>query len=307
MSAKKSTIVRNAQAASLRTTFGALERTAPALGARLAERLWFSVGKPPSRAERDRRAGLAEAGTAFTADAAGAQVRGRVFGEADAPVAILVHGWGGWWQQLSAFVPALLERGHRVVAFDALAHGDSGPGALGRRSTTVPEMAASYAAVVERFGAPALTVAHSMGCVSVAWAQREHGIVPERQVLVAPAATTDGMVETFATALGIGPTVRAGLVERFVRRVGRPLEDFDLLPLVEAEQAAGRLSPGLVVHDRADAVTSADASARLAEAWSGADLLLTDGLGHRRVLRDPAVVAATGRFLDLTASATHRP
>jgi pimeloyl-ACP methyl ester carboxylesterase len=305
MSAKKSTIVRNAQAASLRTTFGALERTAPALGARLAERLWFSVGRPPSRAERDRRDGLGGAGAAFTVDAAGAQVRGRVLGEADAPVAILVHGWGGWWQQLSTFVPMLLERGYRVVAFDALGHGDSGRGALGPRSTTVPEMAASYAAVVERFGAPALTVAHSMGCVSVASAQREHGIVPERQVLVAPAATTDGMVDTFSTALGIGPAVRAGLVERFVRRVGRPLEDFDLLPLVEAEQAAGRLAPALIVHDRADAVTSADASARLAEAWSGSELLLTDGLGHRRVLREAAVVAAAARFLVAEQPATH--
>jgi pimeloyl-ACP methyl ester carboxylesterase len=305
MSAKKSTIVRNAQAATLRTIFGALERTAPALGGRLAERLWFSVGKPPSRAERDRRAGLVEAGTAFTADAAGAQVRGRVFGEADAPVAILVHGWGGWWQQLAAFVPVLLERGYRVVAFDALAHGDSGPGAPGRRSTTVPEMAASYAAVVDRFGAPALTVAHSMGCVSVASAQREHGIVPDRQVLIAPAATTDGMVDTFSTALGIGPAVRAGLVERFVRRVGRPLEDFDLLPLIEAEQAAGRLAPPLIVHDRADAVTSAAASTRLAEAWSGAELLLTEGLGHHRILRAPEALTAADRYLAARAATPH--
>jgi hypothetical protein len=35
----------------------------------------------------------------------------------------------------------------------------------------------------------------------------------------------------------------------------------------------------------------------IVHAWRGAALLMTDGLGHRRILRDPDVVAATVAFL----------
>ncbi len=282
----------------MRAAFSLLERGAPVAGAALAERLWFAVGARPAREVRERRA--VAGGTAFAVPVGGSDVRGVSFGDPIGPTAYVVHGWGGWWQQLSSFVPVLLARGYRVVAFDALAHGDSGPGAIGRRSSSVPEMADAYRAVATRFGEPALTVAHSMGCLSVLWAQRHHDVAAARQVLVAPATTVGGMLDLFSSELALGPAVRAGLPERFRRRIGRQLEDFELLQLVDAERLDGRLGPSLIVHDRDDAVTSAEDSARLAEAWPGSRLLMTERLGHYRVLRDPAVLAETERFLDVT-------
>jgi len=35
----------------------------------------------------------------------------------------------------------------------------------------------------------------------------------------------------------------------------------------------------------------------ITRAWRGADMLMTEGLGHRRILRDPDVVAAAVAFL----------
>lgn len=295
MATKKSTVVRKVQTGALRLTFQGLERGAPDVGARLAERLWFSVGTPPPRPVRERH-GVPD-GAAFTVPLSGRQVHGVSFGDPSAPRAYLVHGWGGWWQQLSSFIPLLLDRGYRVVAFDALAHGESGPGSHGRRSSTVPEMADSYRAVVDRVGRPALTVAHSMGCLSVLWAQRHHGLAPARQVLLAPAATTAGMLDVFSRTLTLGPSVRAGLQRRFRARMGQPLSDFDLLPLVTAEQREGSLSPALVVHDSDDEMTSAIESRRLVQEWHGARLRLTRGLGHYRLLRAPEVLSATEQFL----------
>jgi hypothetical protein len=37
--------------------------------------------------------------------------------------------------------------------------------------------------------------------------------------------------------------------------------------------------------------------AAIAAAWPGAELVTTEGLGHRRILRDPAVVARVTDFL----------
>lgn len=219
------------------------------------------------------------------------------WGDRGAPLAYLLHGWGGWWQQLGAFVPVLLERDYQVVTFDALAHGDSGPGAFGRRSSSVPEMAESYEVVADLFGTLAATVAHSMGCLSVMWAQRQHGIVPGRQVLVAAAASTRGMLDVFTRTVGIGSRSVDLLNHRFESRMARPLSDFDLLPLVAAERTDRALPDALIIHDRDDRMTSAAESETLAAEWPNSELLITAGHGHFRVLRAPETLSAVGDFL----------
>jgi pimeloyl-ACP methyl ester carboxylesterase len=55
--------------------------------------------------------------------------------------------------------------------------------------------------------------------------------------------------------------------------------------------------PLLLVHDRQDAETGWSDSEAIARAWPGARLVTTTGLGHRRILRDPAVVAEVTGFV----------
>jgi pimeloyl-ACP methyl ester carboxylesterase len=60
--------------------------------------------------------------------------------------------------------------------------------------------------------------------------------------------------------------------------------------------AAERSQPLLVIHDRDDAEVPWTDGADLVDAWPGARLLLTRGLGHRRILHDAVVVQATASF-----------
>jgi pimeloyl-ACP methyl ester carboxylesterase len=55
--------------------------------------------------------------------------------------------------------------------------------------------------------------------------------------------------------------------------------------------------PLLVVHDRGDAEVAWQHGLAIARAWRGAEFLMTDGLGHRRILKDPDVVAAAVAFV----------
>lgn len=89
-------------------------------------------------------------------------------------------------------------------------------------------------------GAPTVTVAHSMGCLSVLWALEVDGLVPERQVLLAPLSTTASMMATFSRSL---ERTQAELARRFERRMQRPLTDFDVPGVVERLAAARRLGP----------------------------------------------------------------
>jgi len=58
-----------------------------------------------------------------------------------------------------------------------------------------------------------------------------------------------------------------------------------------------------VVHDHTDREAPFEGAVRLTTAWHGARLHATEGLGHRRVLSDPAVVE---RVAELAAAAAER-
>jgi pimeloyl-ACP methyl ester carboxylesterase len=275
---QKSTIVRS---------FGVLERVAPAVGARWAERLWFTV--PRAGGRRDR---LVPPGRPFRAQVHGRTVAGETWGEGHRPVVYLVHGWGGWRGQLDAFAGPLAEAGHRVVAFDALSHGDSDPGPSGPGRSNALELADALTAVVAAHGPAAVVIAHSLGATAAAFAMRD-GLAVGRAVFVAPMADPLPYTRTFAGRLGFGERIRTRLVRRIERRVGIPLSAFD----VPAMARTIATPPLLLVHDRQDAETGWSDSEAIARSWPGARLVTTTGLGHRRILRDPAVAAEVTGFV----------
>jgi hypothetical protein len=57
------------------------------------------------------------------------------------------------------------------------------------------------------------------------------------------------------------------------------------------------MPPALILHDRDDASTSVTDGAAIAAAWPSAQLRVTSGLGHRRILRDPGVVTEVIDFV----------
>jgi pimeloyl-ACP methyl ester carboxylesterase len=273
---QKSTIVRS---------FAVLERVAPAVGARWAETLWFTVPRARARPERQR-----PPGQPFVVAVNGHTVAGEAWGAG--PSVYLVHGWGGWGWQLEGFVGPLVDRGHRVVAFDAPSHGASDPGRAGPGRSTILEFADALAAVVAANGPAHAVVAHSLGATSAAFAMR-NGLQVERAAFVAPMADPLPYTRTFAGRLGFGERVRTRLADRIERRVGMPLSAFDV-PAMAGEIAT---PPLLLVHDRQDAETGWSDSAAIAHSWPHARLVTTSGLGHRRILRAPAVVTEVVEFV----------
>jgi pimeloyl-ACP methyl ester carboxylesterase len=285
---QKSTIVRMFRApAPVRASFRTLDRIAPALGARWAERIWMTL----PRSRRPRHAGH-PGGTRFVTGLPGAPggLVGEVWGEG--PPVYLVHGWGGHRGQFAGFVGPLVARGMRVVAFDMPSHGESAPGAFGPRSSSFPEFTAALDAVVGRYGRPHGIVAHSAGAVATAGALCD-GMTADRLVLLAPMAGGLSHLREFATIMGFGDPTRRRLVSRIERRVGAPMHHFDVVELGRAVA----MPPTLVIHDRDDRSTSVTDGAAIAAAWRDARLQVTSGLGHNRLLRSPDVAADVTDFL----------
>jgi pimeloyl-ACP methyl ester carboxylesterase len=87
-------------------------------------------------------------------------------GGAAAPVAVLVHGFGGWWQTWWRVGPALASRGWRVVAVDLRGHGGS-PRIEG--TVTREDLAFDVVETIEALDAGPIDVAigHSLGAAAV--------------------------------------------------------------------------------------------------------------------------------------------
>ena len=274
---QKSTIVR-IQKTTLATVFTVAERLSPRLGGRLAERLWFTL--PPGPRRHHDPAG----GTPFVVRSGGVDVRGISWGTG--PVVYLVHGWGGRGHQLASFVEPLVRTGHQVVAFDAPSHGDSAPGPSGPGRSTAVELGQALDAVAAKFGPARALLAHSLGSMAGLLARHHGWLGVDRLVLVAPIVDIESVLDVFTTPLRIGPRTREDLGRRIATRTGMSLADFT------ADRLMVDPVPTLVLHDRTDRQAPYAASAALAAERDEVSLLSTTGLGHQRILRDPAVVAA---------------
>lgn len=305
MSAPKSTFIRPSEShrvlfaprppqgpLAVRTLFAAFDVAAPDVAARLARRLWFRL--PPTLPLERRTKHVPVGGVPFTVRRDGVTVRGTVHGPDDAPTAHLVHGWGGWWQQLGAYVEPLLAAGYRVVAHDAMSHGGSPAGRYGPRSATIPEMAGAFAAVVWQQGPADLVVAHSIGAM-VAMQARALGHPAGAYVFLAPAVDVEVMFPWFQHVLGVGDRTIPRLRSRVEAHVGMTIGDFSLVAAAHRLEEPSA-TPLLVVHSRDDSDNPAQGAVDLAQAWPGAQLVLTDGLGHRRILWDPSTVARVADF-----------
>ena len=264
----------------MRTAFRAMGAVAPGVAARWAETLFCT---PPRRPGGDER--FLAAGARFTVESQGQRLSGWEWG--GGPVVVLVHGWGGRASRFGALGAALLEAGFRVVAYDAPAHGESTG-----RFASLPEFARALRDMAVRVGPIYGLAGHSLGGAAVAMAMR-HGVEARRAVLLASPADVRIFSDLFARTLAIAPTVQETMHRNLERRLRIVWDDLHIPTLV-------RELPGLalIIHDRDDTEVPFAHGEEIVGAWAGSRLETTTGLGHRALLRDPAVIGRTVAFLE---------
>lgn len=263
------------------------ERYAPGVGARIAVRLWFTI--PPARRP--------ESGAAESNAGAGDRVvlASGVVTETwgDGPPVYLLHGWAGHRRQFAALVEPLVRAGFRVIAIDAPGHGESGPGRHGRGRADMLDFIGALGSAAARHGQPHAVIGHSFGASAVAVAALD-GLRAERLVLIAPVANVASGLDFFARISGLGSRTRSRMVSRMERVIGRPVADFDIaLRSAECEE----LPPALVIHDTQDKEVPFGNGALVGGAWPGGRLVPTEGLGHKRILRDAGLVSTVTGFV----------
>ncbi|WP_426491577.1 alpha/beta fold hydrolase [Hymenobacter sp. 102] len=228
----------------------------------------------------------------FAVTVSGGQVRAYEWNPTGARTVLLVHGWEHRASFWGVAAQALAAAGFRVVALDGPAHGASS----GTR-TTLPAFAQAVQAVGDTLGELHAVVAHSFGGaatvgVPVHFNQATGGQLPRLVLLAVPGSTT-AVARRFAGLLQLP----AAVVQRMDRHVqqqhGRNAESFSLIQ-VGHRFPAGR---ALLLHDEQDESIPFAEAREIVASWPGLAFQATTGLGHNRIMRDPAVLQQVVAFL----------
>jgi len=271
----------------LRTAFRTVGSVAPGVAARWAETIFC---RPPRNNPRPAEEAFLATGTRLSIPSDGQQLAVWTWGQG--PMVILVHGWGARAGRFSEMTTALLSEGFRVVLFDAPAHGASEG-----EQASLPQFAHAIRDVASAFEPPFALVGHSLGGAAVCLAMNR-GLTPSRAVLLAPPSDVYLFSHAFAEHLRIPQRARSLMQQNLENRLQISWDQLHI-PTVAREMSAA----ALIIHDRDDPDVPHAHGSAIAEAWPGAELFTTTGLGHRAILRDREVVRRMVEFLGAGAGA----
>jgi pimeloyl-ACP methyl ester carboxylesterase len=271
-----------------RWVLGTSQRLWPRLAVATAARL-FSTPLPPRWMQPKHRWGSDWHVERWPFEHAGLTLYTRR-ADSDAPTVLLVHGWGGHARQMLTLAETLTQQGLHVVLLEMPAHGRSAG-----RVSNLPQFARALeyagARLAQQGHRLRAVVAHSLSANAAAYAAAR-GMAVERLVLLAPPASPGEYTRLFAQVFGLSERTRAAMQARVEAREGI------LMPQFEPDAVGPRVrQPTLVVHDREDSINPFADGIAFAQAIRGARLEATQGLGHRKLLRDEAVLARVSIFL----------
>jgi pimeloyl-ACP methyl ester carboxylesterase len=266
----------------VRFAFARLGPLFPGFFGKQAYRLWFTTHRFRRPAIENSAAELADRSTL---DINGVNVTVWSWGQGK-PV-LFMHGWSGRGTQAVHFLQPLIDCGYRVISYDSPAHGET-PG----RQTSMLEISDVVLALSDRYGPFHSTITHSFGGMILAYSIAP-GLNTASAVCICPPASIESILHNFQQALTLPDKVMTAMTELLYANYGDDLER-----RVSTLKNVQTLSiPALIIHDENDLDVPWEDGKAVADAWQGAEFMRTKGLGHRRILRDPAVIAATIEFI----------
>ena len=205
------------------------------------------------------------------------------------PAVLLMHGWGGARAQMTGFVDPLLFAGYRVVAYDQPAHGESDG-----KVTNLLEIAPTMDLVMQREGKFDAIIAHSFGTLITSYALVNLNFPPPSQLVYFGAFNKllDSLPR-FQVLANLPDETIDGLRNMIYENFGR-----DVLDAIVNETLIQNINiPALMFHDRSDNVTPVEDSRAIANAWTEAQYIETNGLGHRGALQSEEIHEQVVKFL----------
>lgn len=261
--------------------FPIIETWIPSLAKFIIVRLFFTPFRFKPRPDEESLTKLAHE---FSLNINGNTIYGRKWNEG--PIAILVHGWSGRGMQLRHFIEPLLDKGYSVITFDAPGHGRS----EGKESSLL-EIKDSLFAIQEKYGDFKLAIGHSLGGASLMYSIKE-GLKVEQLVSVSTPVVPHLIINEFLRRINASQKMAGAINEYVVKRTGNTFEHYSgVYNLANIHN-----TPLLAFHDEDDKEAEIDHIHALKKAHLSAEIVITQGQGHNRILKNKAVIERISRL-----------
>ena len=207
------------------------------------------------------------------------------YGKSDKKV-LLVHGWSGRGTQLVKIADELLKMGYMTISFDAPAHGKS----KGNSSIMI-EFIASILEIEKQYGPFEFAIGHSLGGMSVLNAIKQN-LQVKKAVIIGSGDIIQDIIDDFICKLQLKPEYGIKLRDHFEAKFGGKMDDYSAYKAAEKTEI-----PVLVIHDKDDDDVSVKAAYNIQKHLKQSEIMITEGLGHRKILGDENVIQKVKEFI----------
>lgn len=196
---------------------------------------------------------------------------------------VLLHGWSGRWDQMLSLANEFYQKNYEVITFDLPAHGENSG-----NETDLFELSEFLKSVYQilKLEKPVL-ICHSAGFLVACHASLIRGIEFSKLVTVNSPARFEYLIEMFREKVGFSERIDAeiwNIVERRVK-VKNPQQQLSTGHLAKFPE-----ENVLIINDKNDKEVVFSEGVQMKKIWPNARHILTQGLGHNRILHNQNVL-----------------
>lgn len=199
---------------------------------------------------------------------------------------LLIHGWSGRGTQLYKIADKLLENGFMTISFDAPAHGKSEG-----KTTLMNEFITVSLFLEKKFGPFEYAIGHSLGGMAILNSIKK-GISLNKVIIIGSGDIITDIFRVFVSKLELKVKLVKKMKRYFFNQFGEDIDIYSASIVAKSVKI-----PTLIIHDTEDREVPVSCAYNIRQNTEKGELLITNGLGHTRILKDNFVINSIVEFI----------
>ena len=198
---------------------------------------------------------------------------------------LLVHGWSGRGTQLVKIANNFKDNYH-IISFDAPAHGLSSG-----KTTMMLEFVESIIEINKKHGNLKYAIGHSLGGMAILNSINKH-VHFDKIVLIGSGNSIKNIIKNYIKNLKLKEKYIDLLIQSFENELHDEMEKYSSYRVSENIS-----TPTLLIHDKFDLDVPVEEAYHLHKYLKSSQLIITENLGHRKILGDKDVINQVSKFI----------